>query len=100
MTKAILTELTDKRIRLLESRYMQASENKDSRGKDIRKATATVLRARIKRDLQLLMLIKELLGHCEDFTLRCEDAYDGFIKLVEPFERYHEPKKEDSNAGD
>lgn len=76
----------------LERRYYLACRNKDQHEKSIAENTAKVLRARIKRDIQLLILIEQLLIGCSSMYIEDEDAIDGFHKLVEPVEKYKEPK--------
>lgn len=76
----------------LEIRYHLACRDKDQYEKPIAKGTAKVLRARIKRDIQLLILIEQLLIGCSSMFIEDEDAIDGFHKLVEPVEKYKEPK--------
>ena len=76
----------------LERRYYLACRDKDQYEKPIAENTAKVLRARIKRDIQLLILIEQLLIGCSSMYIEDEDAIDGFHKLVEPVEKYKESK--------
>ena len=69
----------------LERRYYLACRDKDQYEKPIAENTAKVLRARIKRDIQLLI-------GCSSMYIEDDDAIDGFHKLVEPVEKYKEPK--------
>ena len=83
----------------LERRYYLACRDKDQYEKPIAENTAKVLRARIKRDIQLLILIEQLLIGCSSMYIEDEDAIDGFHKLVEPVEKYKEPKEQVNGIG-
>ena len=76
----------------LKRRYYLACRDRDQYDNPIAENTAKVLRARIKRDIQLLILIEQLLIGCSSMYIEDEDAIDGFHKLVEPIEKYKEPK--------
>ena len=92
MDKEYMIYALRQRKAVLRKRYYLACRNKDQYEKPIAESTAKVLRARIKRDIQLLILIEYLLIGCSSMYIEDEDAIDGFHKLVEPVEKYKEPK--------
>ena len=94
MNKQYMLLALRRRLKELQRRYVLACNNKDQQGIVISKGTAGVLRARIKRDMQLLCLIEQLLITSAAVYITDDDAIDGFNKLVEPAEKYKQPKND------
>ena len=78
------------RFKLLERRYGLACGNYDDQGKEISKSLAAIIRAQTKRDMQLLMLTEYcIIETGSDFFLEIgTEEYNGFMRLVEPLERF------------
>ena len=81
MDKDYMLELIEERMKELTLRYKKTMDGTGNKG------TATVQRARIKKDIQLCLLCKALLESTDDFYTEDEDVIDGFTKLVEPNEK-------------
>lgn len=68
-----------KRIEELREKYFTYCKERT-----VKKNTAALRRAQIKRDIQVLMLIEQLCLTSRAVFIEDEDAIDGFMKLVEP----------------
>ena len=89
MTREYMLELVDVRIAVLDRRYTNACNNMDDVGEHaLSKGSAAAVRTQSKRDIQLLLLVKELLIGCKGDCDLSEDALDGFYRIVEPVERH------------
>ena len=89
MTKEYMLELVDVRIAVLDRRYTNACNNMDDKGEQaLSKGSAAAVRTQSKRDIQLLLLVKELLTGYKGGCDLSEDALDGFYRIVEPVERH------------
>lgn len=88
MDKEYMIYAIDARLQVLEKRYKNLCLNRDEDGNDISESVATVYRCKVKRDYQILVLIKVLLSKStSDFVIKEDDAIDAFMKLVEPKEK-------------
>ncbi len=89
MDRARATRDAEERLAELSRRYALLCRGKDEQGRDVAPATAATNRSLVKRDLQLVTLVLELLRRCptKDVPLS-DDAEDGFERLVEPLERH------------
>lgn len=84
MDKEYMLYKLKQRLVELETQYKQAVLGLDLDGKELKASYALLLRAKIKRDIQILLLIEQLLITSKLVYITNEDAIDGFMKLVEP----------------
>lgn len=94
MDKRYMLLMIDKRIAVLQQRYQDTINNRD--GDSI--AVQNTRRANIKRDLQVLKLLRYLLLATPAIYIEDDDAIDGFDKLVTPVERHRRLKKKDDTT--
>ena len=88
MDKEYMIYAIDSRLQVLEKRYKNLCLNRDEDGNDIPEKVAVVYRCKVKRDYQILVLIKVLVNKIiSDFVINEDDAIDAFMKLVEPKEK-------------
>lgn len=90
MNKKQCLAMIKARFKVLERRYGLACGCYDDQGKEISKSLAGAIRAQCKRDMQLLMLTEYCIMEAgSNFFLEIgTDEYDGFMRLVEPLERF------------
>lgn len=85
MNKEYMLSRIEQRIKELTRRYYLLVNNKNKYGEVIKNKCASVYRSKVKRDIQLLKLLYELLKHVDDkMFITDNDSLDAFHKLVEP----------------
>lgn len=84
MNKEYMLAVVRKRIAYLSKCYTAAVNNKTIDGRDLTLNGAGSKRARLKRDIQILILLQELLLRYSGDVIDNEDACEAFDKLVEP----------------
>lgn len=73
-----------RRIKELLKEYEAACNDKTVDGRSLSSNGAGTKRSRLKRDIQLLTLIEQLLISSKAVYIDDSDAIDGFDRLVEP----------------
>ena len=94
LTKDVMLDSIDKRISELYAIYKSLCLNKNEHGVELTRGTAAVRRAQTKRDIQELMLLKQvLMGTSDTFAIPngAVDCIEGWNKLVSP--REHRGKR-------
>ena len=84
MDKEYMLITVRKRIKELTAAYEAACDDKTVDGRSLSSNGAGTKRSRLKRDIQLLILIEQLLLTSRAVFIEDEDAIDGFDRLVEP----------------
>lgn len=88
MDKEYMLFKVRERIKELERRYRIYCSGKNLKGVELIPATAALKRCEVKRDIQMLILIEQLLMVTSNSVfVTDQDAIDGFNRLVEPNER-------------
>jgi hypothetical protein len=81
------------RIQLLHDRYYMYCCGHNEDGYDLSLNGATVARASVKRDVEILTFLNELLGHIDHDFVLSEAASKGYEKLCEPIERHRKNRR-------
>lgn len=84
MNKEYMLAVVRKRIAYLTKCYSAAVNNKTIDGRELTPNGAGSKRAKLKRDIQILILLQELLLKYTGSMIENEDACEAFDKLVEP----------------
>lgn len=85
MNKQAMLSGVSRRLTELEGAYASACEGKSDAGNMYTKNSAAVSRSRLKRDIQILMLIQELaVGVRDGYEINDDDALEGYERLVSP----------------
>lgn len=84
MNKEYMLIAIRRRIAFLEKAYTAACNNKTIDGRELTPNGAGSKRAKLKKDIQLLILLRELLFKYNGGLIEDEDACEAFDKLVEP----------------
>lgn len=82
MHKEYMLLMVNKRLEQLKKQYYDAVNGKDLKGRISTKQGAAVTRSRLKRDICILELVKELLQTSEAVFITNQDACMGFDKLL------------------
>ena len=82
MHKEYMLLMVNKRLEQLKKQYYDAVNGKDLNGRMSTKQGAAVTRSRLKRDICILELVKELLQTSEAVFITNQDACMGFDKLL------------------
>ena len=84
MDKEYMLITVRRRIKELLKEYEAACNDKTVDGRSLSSNGAGTKRSRLKRDIQLLTLIEQLLISSKAVYIDDSDAIDGFDRLVEP----------------
>lgn len=84
MDKEYMLVTVRRRIKELLKEYEAACNDKTVDGRSLSSNGAGTKRSRLKRDIQLLTLIEQLLISSKAVYINDSDAIDGFDRLVEP----------------
>lgn len=84
MDKEYMLVTVKRRIKELLKEYEAACNDKTVDGRSLSSNGAGTKRSRLKRDIQLLTLIEQLLISSKAVYIDDSDAIDGFDRLVEP----------------
>lgn len=84
MDKEYMLVTVRRRIKELLKEYEAACNDKTVDGRSLSSNGAGTKRSRLKRDIQLLTLIEQLLISSKAVYIDDSDAIDGFDRLVEP----------------
>lgn len=82
MNKEYMLLMVGKRLEVLTKQYANACKGLSLSGKPVSTSGAACLRSRIKRDICILELLKELLETSTAVYIENEDACMGFDKLL------------------
>ena len=82
MNKEYMLLMVNQRLVQLKQKYYDACKDISLSGNKSTKGGAAVTRSRIKRDICILELLKELLETSEAVYIENEDACIGFDKLL------------------
>lgn len=82
MNKEYMLIKVNERLAVLMKQYRNACDNISLTGKKVSDSTAAGTRTRLKRDICILELVKELLETSSAVYITNDDACTGFDKLI------------------
>lgn len=85
MNKQTMLSGISRRLTELEGAYASACEGKSDTGSAYTRNSAAVARSRLKRDIQILLLMQEIVvGIRDNYEINDDDALEGYERLVSP----------------